>query len=95
MYLFSALSRANRIPSRNLAGFLVHENARLKPRDYHNWGEVLIDGRWRLVDPDKRVFMHPGSNYIAMRVLESASANIEGERFGLFGGTGNIELSMN
>jgi hypothetical protein len=95
MYLFSALSRANRIPSRNLAGFLVHENVQLKPQDYHNWSEVLIDGRWRLVDLDKRVFMRPGSHYVAMRVLDSANTDIERETFGLFGATGNIKLSMN
>ncbi|MET0028820.1 MAG: transglutaminase domain-containing protein [Candidatus Thiodiazotropha sp.] len=95
MYLFSALSRANAIPSRNLAGFLVSESARLNPRDYHNWVEVYVDGRWRLIDPDKRVFMDSATQYIAMSLLDAANARLTEEQSGLFGGTENIHLSMN
>jgi transglutaminase-like putative cysteine protease len=95
MYLFSALSRANAIPSRNLAGFLVSESARLNPRDYHNWVEVFVDGRWRLIDPDKRVFMDSATQYIAMSLLDAANARLTEKQSGLFGGTENIHLSMN
>jgi transglutaminase-like putative cysteine protease len=95
MYLFSALSRANRIPSRNLAGFMVKENALLKSRDYHNWVEVLIDGQWRLVDPDKRVFMERGSDYITMTVLGGVETREAPERRLFFAGTNNIRLTMN
>jgi transglutaminase-like putative cysteine protease len=95
MYLFSALSRANGIPTRNMAGFTTTENALLKPRDYHNWLEVFVDGQWRLIDPDKEVFMDHAADYIAMTVLKDAPSKESQLAQRLFGGSGNIEITMN
>lgn len=95
MYLFAALSRANGIPTRNMAGFTAKENAVLKPRDYHNWLEVFVDGRWRLVDPDRRIFMEQASDYIAMTVLSDAPTLESQLSQRLFGGPENIEITMN
>lgn len=95
MYLFSALSRSNGIPTRNMAGFTTTENAVLKPRDYHNWLEVYIDGQWWVIDPDKEIFMDRSTEYIAMTVLKDAPS-IELQRSQrLFGGSENIEITMN
>ena len=95
MYLFSALSRANGIPTRNMAGFTARENAVLKPRDYHNWLEVYVDGEWRLIDPDKGIFMERAADYIAMTVLKDASTLALQQSQRLFGGSENIQISMN
>jgi transglutaminase-like putative cysteine protease len=95
MYLFSALSRANGIPTRNIAGFTTTENALLKPHDYHNWVEVFVDGQWRLIDPDKEVFMDRAADYIAMTVLKDNSSTESHLTKRLFGGSKNIEISMN
>jgi hypothetical protein len=95
MYLFSALSRASGIPSRNLAGFLAKESGLLKSRNYHNWVEILIDGKWQLVDPDKRIFMDRETDYIAMSVLGGVEVNGFPEKQRFFAGTDNITLTMN
>jgi transglutaminase-like putative cysteine protease len=95
MYLFSALSRASGIPSRNLAGFRAKESGLLKSRNYHNWVEILIDGKWQLVDPDKRIFMDRETDYIAMSVLGGVEVNGFPEKQRFFAGTDNITLTMN
>jgi len=44
MDLFVALCRANGVPARRIGGYICPENAVLKARDYHNWGEFYEDG---------------------------------------------------
>ncbi|MCG7983792.1 MAG: transglutaminase domain-containing protein [Candidatus Thiodiazotropha lotti] len=95
MYLFSALSRANGIPTRNMAGFTAMENAVLRPQDYHNWIEVFVGGKWQLVDPDKEVFMDRAEDYIAMTLLKDGSSKESRLSQRLFGGPENIKITMN
>ncbi|MEW8203297.1 MAG: transglutaminase domain-containing protein [Candidatus Thiodiazotropha endolucinida] len=95
MYLFSALSRANGIPTRNMAGFTAKENAVLRPRDYHNWVEVFVDGEWRLVDPDREIFMDKAEEYIAMTILKDGSSMETRRSQRLFGGAELLEITMN
>ncbi len=71
-HLVTALARATHIPSRSVAGFAYSENARVVAKDYHNWSEVLVDGKWWLVDAQKKAFMEKFSDYIAMRVISTA-----------------------
>ncbi|MCF6256783.1 MAG: transglutaminase-like domain-containing protein [Gammaproteobacteria bacterium] len=75
MYLFVALMRANGIPARGVGGYVYPHNAILKSRDYHNWAEVYIDGAWRLVDPQNRVFMEQSTSYVAMRIISASEKN--------------------
>lgn len=70
-YLFAALARANAIPARVLAGFVVPESGVLDPHDYHNWAEFHIDGAWHIVDSHRGVFDRKASQYVAMRVISS------------------------
>lgn len=77
-YLFAALARINDLPTRAMAGYVYGENAILKPRDYHNWAEVYLDGAWRVVDPQKRSFMNNQSHYIAMRIISSKARGQKG-----------------
>jgi len=75
MYLFVALCRANRIPARGIGGYVVTDNAILRPTGYHNWAEFYDQGAWRLADPQRRVFMQNQSRYIAMHVIGDAPRN--------------------
>lgn len=70
MYLFGALLRANNIPVRMVSGFIVDSNKLLKSSDYHNWVEMYVDGKWRVVDPQKDKFMENESTYVVMRILQ-------------------------
>ncbi len=75
MYLFVALMRANGIPARGVGGYIYPHNAILKSEDYHNWAEVYVDGAWRLVDPQNRVFMEQSTSYVAMRIISASEKN--------------------
>jgi hypothetical protein len=69
MYLYAALTRANQIPTRLIGGFVVESNKKIKASEYHNWVEVYLDGKWRIVDPQNGKFLENEKNYIAMRYL--------------------------
>jgi len=69
MYLFTAMARAMGVPARGVAGYVYSEDAVFKPGDFHNWSEIYIDGKWRVVDPQNGKFLENDSHYIAMRIL--------------------------
>lgn len=95
MYLFSALARANGIPTRNMAGFVAKENRVLRPTDYHNWNEAYIDGKWYLIDTDKQVFMEKSDEYIAMRLIGTTNPIGSISSQGFFSSSTGIKVSMN
>ncbi len=72
-YLFAALARVNRIPTRMIGGYVSAEDAILKAEDYHNWAEFYVEGKWHLADPQKKKYMEHQRRYIAMRVFTGAS----------------------
>lgn len=95
MYLFVALSRANKIPARGIGGYLASSNTVLRPTAYHNWAEFYFDGTWRIADPQRRIFMQKGSHYIAMHVIgESPKNPIKGPYRFTYEGQG-IKVRMN
>lgn len=69
MYLFTALARAAGIPSRGVGGYIISEDAVLKPEELHNWSEIYIDNAWQSVDPQNGVFLKNQSHYISMRII--------------------------
>ncbi len=75
MDLFVALCRANGLPSRRIGGYLCPQNAVLKARDYHNWGEFYGDGTWQIADPQNNVLMQNQDDYIAMRIIRVSADN--------------------
>jgi len=82
MYLFAALARANGIPTRLMAGYVYDKSSLVKADDYHNWAEVYIDGKWRLVDPQKQVLMQQNQDYVAVRIIsESVDKFYGSQRF--------------
>lgn len=74
-YLFSALARANKIPSRVLSGYVYKTNAVVDPADFHNWSEYLSDSKWHLIDPQGNKFEEDQENYIAMRIISSKNTS--------------------
>jgi transglutaminase-like putative cysteine protease len=75
MYLFAALSRADQIPARNIAGYVCNGNTVVKPNDYHNWAEFYDGKRWRIADPQRKNLMKETSHYIAMQVITNTTRN--------------------
>jgi transglutaminase-like putative cysteine protease len=70
--LFVALCRANGIAARPIGGYVCPQSGVLNARDYHNWGEFYEGGTWKLADPQNRVLMQNGADYIAMRIIHSS-----------------------
>jgi len=73
MDLFVALCRANGLSARRIGGYIIPENAVLKARDYHNWGEFYGDGTWQIADPQNKVLMQNQADYIAMRIIRASA----------------------
>ena len=95
MYLFVALCRADKIPARGIGGYLAGRNPVLKPDAYHNWAECYIDGAWRIIDPQRKVFMPELARYIPLHVIGDAPKNpISGPYKFAYKGEG-IQIEMN
>jgi transglutaminase-like putative cysteine protease len=95
MYLFVALCRANKIPARGIGGYLANSNPVLKPNAYHNWAESYINGAWRIIDPQRKVFMGDQALYIPLHIIGAASKNpIAGPYKFAYKGEG-IQIEMN
>lgn len=91
--LVVALSRACGIPARMLGGYVVDRDTLLRAIDYHNWAEVLLDGRWFIVDAQKGQWMPPRRQYIPFEVYHDEVANEMGlsHRYKL---SGDIEVRI-
>lgn len=74
-YLVTALARANQIPSRVLGGYVVNRNTAPQAHEYHNWSEIYIQDKWRLVDAEKGNWQRLTENYIAMRIISNEIKN--------------------
>ncbi len=75
--LFVALCRRAGIPARAMGGYVVIRNSVLDPAAYHNWAEILLDGRWQVVDPHAGVFLDRQNRYVAMRILGQSDSPLE------------------
>jgi transglutaminase-like putative cysteine protease len=91
-YLLAALSRANQVPARPMGGYVVGANAIVRAADYHNWAEVLIDGRWLIVDANRRSFGERQADYVAVRII-SAEGGVAFNRYEVR--TPGVEVTMN
>lgn len=79
--LFVAMARQKGIPSRVLGGYIMERSGRIFARDYHNWAEAYVDGRWIIVDPYYGVFDEGYDRYIAMHVVDYEDPNADNRRF--------------
>lgn len=92
-YLFTALARAAGLPTRPMAGFVTGNDAVLRARDLHNWAEVYLDNRWRIVDPQNEMNRVDEHHFVAMRVLGKAGADLSSTHQ-LVGGDEGLEVTM-
>lgn len=60
-----ALAEALAMQARKVNGFVVHEDGRLGPFDFHAWAEVRVDDRWVILDAQERQFDPVPSAYLA------------------------------
>ncbi len=72
-YLFTALSRAQNIPSRVIGGYVYKEDTRLKPEDFHNWSEYYKNNRWYIADSQNKIHNENVTNYIAFRIIADSN----------------------
>lgn len=91
--LFAALCRRDAVPARVLGGYLVRRNELLHPIGYHNWAEFHDGTRWRVADPDRRVFDAQGEIYVAFRILGEVENALHGHAQFRFAGDG-VHVSM-
>lgn len=95
-HLFVALARANGIPARAIAGFVVERDKHLRAVDYHNWAEFHDGAVWRLADPNLNNFDRQYEAYVAFRALNGttpAEYQRSAERFTVRGGA-EVELAL-
>jgi len=70
-YLFTALLRAQKIPTRVIGGYLYSEDKLLKPEDFHNWAEYYQGGRWIIADVQNANLNTKIETFIAFRIISS------------------------
>jgi transglutaminase-like putative cysteine protease len=94
-YLFAALGRANKIPTRAVGGYVVNENAILKAVDYHNWAEFHQGGAWHVADAQKRAYMQNQGAYVAMRIIGPEKENPLGNSHRFHYSGAGLAVTMN
>jgi hypothetical protein len=94
-YLFTALTRANGIPTRAVGGYVFEGNAIVKAAEYHNWAEFYADGTWHVVDPLKRNFIQNASHYVAMRIISTKVKNALGSSHRFSYASRELQVLMN
>lgn len=67
-FLAVALCRAAGIPARCVGGYVCARDKNVTAREFHNWAEFWIDGRWYVADPVNRFFAEKAETYIATRI---------------------------
>jgi transglutaminase-like putative cysteine protease len=93
-YLYTALARSAGLASRPIAGFVTAESAVVRARDIHNWSELLLDGKWRVVDPQNKRNRVDEYHHIAMRVLGAAEEGLTSTHQ-MIGADDGLEIRLN
>jgi hypothetical protein len=73
--LVVALCRASGIAARMVEGYVTDRSFAPKPMDFHDWAEVAMDGRWRVVDAQKGTFVEREVQYIPFRYYRDKALN--------------------
>ncbi|HET9680261.1 MAG TPA: transglutaminase-like domain-containing protein, partial [Gammaproteobacteria bacterium] len=73
MYAFSALMRANEIPTLNFGGFLSDGSEVLHSARYHNWAAYEGENGWVVVDPEQSIADASGNEYLVFRVFNPSA----------------------
>ena len=73
--LVVALARASGIPARMVGGYVCDRDSAPRPEEYHNWAELHLGGRWRVVDAQKKAWLDGEGRYVAFRVYRDRATN--------------------
>lgn len=68
--LTSNLLKINGIASRNMAGFLLHNDKKLSMKFYHNWCECLVDETWLIADTYTQTLSISSQSHLATQAYE-------------------------
>lgn len=66
-HLATALARVAGLPARTVGGYVMAHDAIVKPGDYHDWAELWVDGRWLILDAQRREFDADAQAYLRFR----------------------------
>jgi len=80
-YLNTAINRILGIPARAVNGYVITQDAKLNPTDFHTWSEVWMDGGWQVVDPQKNVYRDKQHQYIAMNIVADTAEHSQFKKF--------------
>lgn len=75
MYAFSALMRADGVPTLNFGGFISPSAGVLRSVKYHNWSAYRAKSGWTLVDPEYNIPDLSGQRYLIFRVFAPDAAH--------------------
>jgi transglutaminase-like putative cysteine protease len=67
MHVFTALTRRNNVPTREIGGYLVKQNKIIHSQDYHNWAEYYEEFYWHIADPQYKNLDQQAGDYIAFK----------------------------
>lgn len=73
--LVVALCRAVGIPARMVEGYVSDRSFVPAAKDYHDWAEVRLAQRWRVVDAQKGAFLENEAAYIGFRRYSDQPVN--------------------
>lgn len=93
-YLYTALARSAGLPTRPMGGFVTADDAVLRARDFHNWAELYLDGKWRVVDPQYKQNRVQENQHIAMRILGAGGAGLTSTHQ-MVGADAGLDIRMN
>ena len=75
-HLYTAMARAANLPARVVAGYRHEGRALMRTDDLHNWAEVYLDGRWRIVDAHAKNFLQDETGYMAIQRLDMRGTGV-------------------
>ncbi|WP_269630911.1 transglutaminase-like domain-containing protein [Pelomonas sp. BJYL3] len=66
-HLATSLARSAGMAARSVGGYVLTHDAIVKPGDYHDWAELWVDGRWLILDAQRREFDADAQAYLRFR----------------------------
>lgn len=94
MYLTIALARAAGIHSRGIGGYVYKQSTVAKSADYHNWAELFFDGKWQIVDGQKKRFLDATGDYVSIRYLADKKTSLLGSSHRFSAVNDNLKVKM-
>lgn len=94
MNLLGALLRAGGIPARGVAGFVQPESGVVRAAQLHNWIEYYDGAGWVGLDADRGLRTLPGTQYVAMRIIDHQDDDSAPDAQSAFGAPSGLIVRM-